>query len=396
LSLERAKAAPLTIYLSMSGDTGFLDLLLPHHQNIRSLSFAKPVPVEKLTRALPNFFKSMPSLRSLTLEAGSWSQHIDPLDFSAAHALKELSLHSIPLYPSILNLRTLTKFSLVDYYFNLHLDILLGFLEQNHSLQSATLCIGFMQPPLRRSQRQTPIENRLLHLSISCDETADGRALISNIALRSGAALKINYRHPEVTLTAMLSGVSMAHLRNLSSPTFMEYQTFPRVIRLAGPDGSFSYSGTYSSEGTFREFPLLPLDSIRDIHLKYRKSWVPTELHLSSFPSLEVLVIDGTDSRIPLSTVLPDSASSSLKTLAFLNCAITEDFMGELVRFASRREKRIPALLHRVVIIDSSDERLPSVASIARLRKYVPVVEVMDGRELPKDVSWRGSGSLTG
>ena len=389
MSLERAKAAPLTVYLKMkmNGDPGFLDLLLPYYQNIRSLSVVRPVPVEQLTRALPNFFKSMPSLRSLTLEAGDWGQHIDPLDFSAAHTLKELSLHSVPLYPSILNFRTLTKFSLVDYHFDLHLDVLLGFLEQNQSLESATLCIGFGQPSLHNSQRQTPIENRLLHLSINCDETAAGRALISNIALQRGAALEIRCRRPEISLTAMLSGVSIAHLRNLSSPTFMEYQTFPRAIRLVGPDGSFSYSGIYSSEGTFRDFPVLPLDNIRELRLKHRASRAPTELHLLPSHSLEVLVINSTDSR-PISTLLPlpDSISSSLKTLALLDCTITENFMTELVRFASRREKHTSASLHRFVIAYSSNDQLPSEASITRLRRHVAVVEVMEGRELPKDL----------
>ena len=310
--------------------------------------------------------------------------------------MRVLSLHNITLFPSILGLRSLTELSLVYRCLDLHVDTLLEFLEENHSLERANLEIEFSEPSLRHSRRQDPIENRLQHLSISCCDATDGLVLISGIALRRGATLEIHCDGENPGLVKILSGVSITHHQNLSSPTFMEYQTFPRTIRLVGPDGSFSCGGTHSLEDTFQEFPLLPLDNIRDIRLKHRKSWVPVELHLSPFPSLEVLVIDCTDSRVPLSTVLPDPASSLLKTLAFLNCVITEGFMGGLVRFSSNREKCTLASLHRVVIIDSSDERLPSVASIARLRKYVPVLEVREGRELPKDLSWRGSDSLAG
>jgi len=402
LSLERAKAAPLTIYLNMiklRNDPGFLDLLLPHHQNIISLSVVRPATVEELTWALPNLSKSMPNLRSLTIWGpgeADWNQHIDPLDFSAAHALKDLTLHNIPLYPSILNLGTLTELSLAYNRFDFHLDTLLDFLEQNYLLESAKLCIGFAQPSLRHSQRQTPVGNRLLHLSIICAEAADGRALISNIALQRGATLEIHYDHPKETLTTMLSGVSMTHLRNLSSPTLMEYQTYRRTIRLVGPDGSFLYGNTYSLEDTFPEFPLLPLDNIREIRLKCDNPWVPEELHRLTFPSLEVLVISSTGSRHLDTTLFPDSISLSLKTLAFLNCNITESFMAALTWFASRREKHTSASLRRVVIVCSLNYQLPSEASIAKLRRHVPVVEVIEGRELPKDLSWGGSSSLPG
>jgi len=389
LSLERAKAAPLTIHLNIRGlkrDPGFLDLLLPHHQKTRSLSVIKPVTIDELTQTLPNFPRSMPNLRSLDLSQyglADWTQTVDPFDFSA-HTLTELSLSDIPLYPSFLSLRSLTELSLVYCRFDLHVDTLLEFLEENHSLERASLEIAFEEPSLRHSRRQDPIGNRLQLLSISCHNATDSRALLSAIALRRGAALEI---YCNAKLIKILSGVSVTHLQNLSSPTFMEYQTLPRTIRLVGPDGSFLFDGYSISENPFQEFPLLPLDSIREFRLEHYTRSTHAELHLSSFPSLEVLAIDGTDSGVPLSTVLPDPASSSLKTLAFLNCAITEGFVGELVRFASCCEKRTLASLHRVVIIDSSDEQLPSVASIARLRKYVPAVEVREGRELPKDLS---------
>jgi len=93
--------------------------------------------------------------------------------------------------------------------------------------------------------------------------------------------------------------------------------------------------------------------------------------------------------------VLPDPTSaSSLKTLALLDCSVTEGYMAELAQSTSNRRDTTSASLRRVVIVNLSNNKLPSVASIARLRKYVPVVEVMEGEELPKDLSRRGSGSL--
>jgi len=69
LSLERAKAAPLTVRLNLSKlktDPRFLDLLLPHIQNTISLFVADFI--DELVRALPDLPKSMPDLRSLTLK----------------------------------------------------------------------------------------------------------------------------------------------------------------------------------------------------------------------------------------------------------------------------------------------------------------------------------------
>ena len=393
LSLERAKAAPLTIHLNvdkLNRDPGFLDLLLPHAQNIIFLSVTSFLTIEELTKTLPSLLESIPNLQSLTLaksRRADWAQVIDPFDFSA-HTLRDLSLHNIPLYHSFLSLRSLSKLRLVDYHFNLHLDTLLNFLEENHSLESVDLMIGFVEPPLRRSQRRNPIGNRLQHLSISCNNTMDGRALISSITLRRGGALEVYCDSGDLGLTDILSGVSLSHLPNLSSPTFMEYRSYQRRIRLLGQDGSFLFDDYSNSENPFQEFPLLPLDSIREFRLEHRALSIPTKLHLSSFPSLEVLAIDGGTYNSPLSIVFPGPTSpSSLKTLALLDFGVTEDFIAELTQFASNRKSTASASLNRVVILNSSNGRLPSAASVERLRKRAPVVEVMQGKKLPKDLS---------
>ena len=156
----------------------------------------------------------------------------------------------------------------------------------------------------------------------------------------------------------------------------MEYQLSPRRTRLRGTNGCFLYIDL-SDEGRPRSedgFPLLPLASIREIRLKCYGSWVPPQFHLSSFPSLEILAVDGhamgdcfDDEYIPSLTrllggsnvpslfpVLPDPASSPpLKTLAFLDCAITEDFTVKLARVALDRRNHTSTSLRRVVIMNS-------------------------------------------
>jgi hypothetical protein len=210
---------------------------------------------KELTKTLPDFPKSMLNLRSLKLgKSGQadWSLLDDPFDFST-HTLMVLSLNNIPLFPSSLGFKTLTELTLLDHNFDLHLDTLLDFLEENHSLERATSDIGFARAPFRHSQYKTPIGNQLRHLSISCYDVMDSRVLVSSIALRKAADLEIHYSDGRRRLPNLLSGGSLAHLPRLSSLTFMEYRSFPRLIRLLGPGGSLSYKGYYSSEIIFRE-----------------------------------------------------------------------------------------------------------------------------------------------
>ena len=393
LSLARAKAAPLTITLNLlESNQGLLDLLPPYIPNVASLTCDGFYTIEDLIQALPNLPGSMPKLRSLDLRKtihANWNRSIDPFDFSAHTKLRELSLTSIPLFPSILRIRTLTEFSLIDYFFPLHIDTLLSFLEENHSLEDATFDIEFTEHSLCRSRRRTPVGNGLRRLSIFCEDTIIIRALISSIALRKGAALEIHHYGNDTKLSDILSGVPATHLPNLSSSTFMEYQTSLslRSIRLLGPDGSFLYEGGGKKEALFGEFPLLPLVSVREFHLSYRSSWSQTRLQLSSFPSLEVLVVDCGVDNTPLFISLPNPASSPfMKTLVFLDCVITKGFMIELSQLAAYRKKTASASLRRVVIANSPGNQLPGVALVDRLKKHVPVVEVAEGRELPEDL----------
>ena len=302
-------------------------------------------------------------------------------------------MDNIPLYPSFLKLRTLTTLYLRDHDFYLHLDALLDFLEENHSLQRVTLWVSFVEPSLHISQRRSPIRNQLQHLSISCRCVMQVQALISNIALQRGAHLETFCGLWNAGPNEILTGISTAHLSNLLSPTSIEYETHPRRIRLSGPNGRFSFgSSPLIIWNLFIEFPLLPLANVREFRLIHRETSGMSHLrpaihHLSLFPSLETLAIE-CETRISYLPTLSSNPSSppSLTTLAFLNCDLSEDFMEELTQFASDRKNTTSARLHRVIIVDS-DGKFPSPASINALEKHVPLVDVRRGREPPTDLT---------
>ena len=176
------------------------------------------------------------------------------------------------------------------------------------------------------------------------------RAVISSIPLRRGAHLDITFPDEDtgLGLNKTLSGISATHLPNLLSPTFMTYRSSIREIHLAGPNGSFSYTLEWPSVPPFAEFSVLPLTDIKDLHLVHNDPSVV--FHPSSFPALETLTIEcNTDVSHLFSALFPDpSLFPSLKTLRFLDCFITEEFMEELKRFASRCKNTTLARLHCV------------------------------------------------
>ena len=144
----------------------------------------------------------------------------------------------------------------------------------------------------------------------------------------------------------------------------------------------------------FGEFSVLPLTNIREFHLTYHMpKWAqsPPDRVIfcpSCFPALEVLAVEcNTNVSHLLSSLLSDPLSSpSLRTLVFLNCAVTEVLMEELTRFASNCKNSAPAWLHRVVIVNVNGE-FPNITLIRALGEHVPVVDVRIGDELPKDLT---------
>ena len=393
LSLERCKATPIKLWLDMRQVRrypGLSDPIIPYIQNTETLHLYHISTPDELIRTLPNFPQSMPNLRSLSLSGQDQSITLfPPLNLPLA----QLSLMNFPLYPTCMSLSTLTDLTFHHLQFNLQLDTLLDFLEKNPLLERASLYIRFTDPSLRGSRRQAAIENRLQNLSICSTDVLDNNALISNIALQTGAHLEISLYDQNARFNNVLSVIYAARLSNLQSPTFMEYHADRRDVRLLGPNGSFSFKRLHGSEGPFAEFPLLPLTNVRSFCLIHHagrateSSTSPTIFPSSSFPALETLTVKcETSISLLLSTVFSNPSSPrSLKTLAFLDCIITEEFMGELTRFASGRKNTASAWIRHIIIVNSRGN-FPSITSIDALKEYVPVVDVRIGEELLVDL----------
>ena len=321
-SLERAKAALLEIHFDMHAirdDPQFLDSLAPHLQNTETLDVTGILSADDILIFTQH---PMTNLRSLSLwdeTAGDWELSIDPFE-SSRYTLRRLDLFRVPLYPSLLNIRTLTRLELLDHECKLHLDTLLDFLEENRSLTSVVLHIWFIEPSLRSSRRRAPIINRLRHLEIICYNTMGGRALLSNIALSKGAELKFTRQgdsDDDGSVNDVLSGISTTHLSNLLSPTVVRYYVKPMVIELLGPNGTASFASNCGSDVPFVEFSRLPLTNIRRFDLN-ASNWTSIQPppgpgafhHLSSFPALETFTVEGeTNLSYLLSALLSDRKS---------------------------------------------------------------------------------------
>jgi len=388
LSLERSKAAPLEVWLGSDEVPWFPGLLVPYFQTTKTLHVNTDSSIDELAKQLPNFPQSMPNLRSLSLTRRwyvNWDRSIDPFGpFSPT--LKCLTLFGAPLYQSFLRLRTLTKLVLTDDRFDLRPDVLFDFLEGNRSLEIVELSITPKEPSLWSMQHRTAVRNRLQRLLIHCHDPMSARLMVSSIPLQRGAHLEIATHNHDSWLGEVLHQISTTHLLNLSSPTFMQCQSYPRLIHLLGPNGTFSLNSFPGSVDTFREFPLLPLATVRELHLRHRRFGDSQPLNpLVFFPALETLAVDCGVNLLCLLFSKPYS-SPSLKTLIFLDCNLTEGFLEELARFASNRRNTASTPLHRVVIIDSKG-KYPSIASIDALEKHVPVVDVRMGKEFPKNLT---------
>ena len=224
LSLERSKAAPLQLWLTMDHvkeDPGLCDLISPHIQHIETLQFHELTIIGDLTQTLPNFPQSMPNLQSLGLSRPEWDSEWDPSTdpFGSSqfpNTLRSLSLEGIPLYPPFLKLRTLTELFL--YYYTAHppLDTLLDLLEENPSLESVELQIVHEESPPQVSQDRSVVLNQLQRLSIACWNATIARTLITSIPLRKGVHLEIDFNDVtgDLALNDIILGRVVNYLRN--------------------------------------------------------------------------------------------------------------------------------------------------------------------------------------
>ena len=106
-----------------------------------------------------------------------------------------------------------------------------------------------------------------------------------------------------------------------------------------------------------------------------------------ALPALGTLAIEReTAVSHPLSALFADpSASTSLKTIAFLDCHLDEVYMEALTKFASDHKNTTSAWLYRILIV-ASGQNLPNFTLVDALGGCVPIVDVRVGKTLPIDL----------
>lgn len=386
-SLAQSKKLPLNIWFNMDRHNDwFCGLIKPHIKRTASLKIYQLRRLEDLLEAFPDFPQAMPALCRLKISPSSDFTPLSDDPFKSFPAsLKHLSLAAIPLYKSILKIRTLTKFTLGDPAFAHPLDTLLTFLEANVSLKHVKLKIRFKNPP--SSKRQCPIGNQLHHLSLNCETLEDIKALISQISIEKGGTLKIScFTHKESQ--DALQEICKIQSTTLSSPTHMRCNRMD-WIQLSGPNGNFELEGICRPVWDLTRLPPL-FKTVQELHLQ---EIIISDL--SIFPALQVLAIDynGKDALCPLfsSSFLLSEQSSSLKTLVFQLLQFSECFMRQLIQFVSKHRDIMSMGLDQVIIICRDKDQFPSdnMLGILKLKEYVLdfKLRVMGSADQPKVVN---------
>ena len=105
---------------------------------------------------------------------------------------------------------------------------------------------------------------------------------------------------------------------------------------------------------------------------------------LGLLPALEILAFSNTafPTGLPLVLTYEPALCPALKTIAFFDCNVDSSAMERLGEAIAKRRDSMATSLYRVVIVDSTGSP-PDLASIRKLRKSVPCVEVRVDDKLP-------------
>ena len=375
LSLERSKQAGLTVWFDMDEIKKWRKsskLIAPHLQRIKDLKLLQLTTTGGLFQTFPDFPRSMPRLKKLELslseDSPRWEDGRDPFR-SPPPGLKYLLLWHVPLYPSFLRLRNLTYFKFKDPRFDRHIDMLLEFLEGNHSLETVDLDIEFAKGDHRRPALRGPMNGstKLSHLRVASQDPEVVSALVSRISPRCCGSLWITSCHPNTRFADILSCIPTGYFLNLLSPDRMGFN-FNFGVELSGQNGNFYFSGPPGSLTTLACFPLSHYINIRELCL-WRVH--PVTLDPRLFPALEALFIKDDKSMLDILSGFLSSPESSpmLETITFANCNLSADFMKKLAQFVSKRKDTACTPLSRVEIIHVNTD-----VDDRELRKHVQVV----------------------
>jgi len=363
LCLERAGVAPLTVDLWIGGlKRKFVHALLPHVTRISSLSLTACTSLKDMED-----FLSSPMLNptSLKFKSPYWPE--------------------IHLYPILSNIKSVVELNLTSY--KIPFKELIRFLESNPCIERLELFIMFTNAPALTTLERAVSIPRLRHLALTCysNHATDARALLSSLSLPRGINIEIHEAEHE----------SRGDLASFlpSPPTFIQDILAPIItvkdlcfegrLHLSGNDGSFSFHSPKVSKNHYEYFDMFATGAVREFHLHL--GWRdPPPLLLEQLPALEALLINQTRPRRGLLSVLAEDPvlCPSLKTIVLFNCLETDAEIKQLEEISEKREHSIAARLHRIVIVNHTQD-FPKLDSVSRLRMLVPRVDFVVGNELP-------------
>ena len=336
---------------------------------------------------------AMHNLISLELRQSSRSVKLFPSralpSFPISWKLSRLmSLRSTrtPLYPALTSITSLVELALVGYTVPFNFRKFTGFLISNPDLQTITLDIQFTDHLPWVWATRTVSLPRLLYLSFTCADPTDARALLSSLYLPRGVSLEVigSRANQCFELSSFLPSPTTLIQETLVPITTIMYQNDPRAVQIYGSDSCLSFRCFQFLFGTYSEFSLFPISTVREFHVKI-DPYSDLSCPLSQLPALETLVLVG----IP---AFPTQAfaflterpvlCSSLKTIAFFDCVLNSKAIRELEEGVAIRKKSAAAWLHRIAIVRKSGA-LPDHKLILRLRNHVPYVDARIDDKLP-------------
>jgi hypothetical protein len=398
LCLERAGAVPLTVDITVSdinSGEGFLESLFHHTSRIGHLRLVGYPSIEAVENNLLGFFDSpMPSLASLELE-----QTVEPVDifpkkevptppvFQNISNLKSLHLARTPLYPVLLSITSLRELKL-EYTSLFNFGTLIKFLRSNPLLEDLVLEIRFVEDTAPASPRVSL--SRLRHLSVTCSKATDSKGLLSCISLPRGVDVEVTSTllDQSAEFGSFLPSPTTPVLGLLDPVTTIKTRVTPRELHFVGNSSTFTFRSSLSPpSNVLREFMTFPTTAVREFYANIHP-WVYTVAGVStlaeSLPALETLALSNT----PFPTGLLGALTKepvlwpALKTIAFLNCDIDSVIIGSLAAAIADRRDKAGVRLFRVVIVSSTVTQL-DVASVQKLRKSVPCVEIRVDDKFP-------------
>ena len=346
---------------------------------------------------LPGFFGSpIPKLNSLELQQTTEPAELFPSNgvpmppvLQNVAKLESLRLTRTPLHPTLLNITSLKELVLLGYTTPFHFGTFLGILKSNPSLELIILDIQFVVDSVETAPQRKVLLPRLQHLSITCSNPTDSKGLLSSISLPHGICLEVAFARSDQSfgLGSFLPSPPTP-IRELLAPiTTIKSRLVPQELHLFGNGSVFTFRSPKFLFDAHSELELFSGAAVRRLYMNTSpRKYVHDELFkpLGLLPALEILAFSNTafPTGLPLVLTYEPALCSALKTIAFFDCNVDSSAIERLGEAIAKRRDSMATSLYRVVIVDSTGSP-PDLASIRKLRKSVPCVEVRVDDKLP-------------